>query len=115
MKIVIPLLYLLLTLISIVAGMARRRGKGREGEAETPTLPPEETEAEPVEPEKVEAEEIEEAPETVEESTEPPGEAAEEERPAPPRRPIRIAGIELTPKTMVQAIIIGEVLRRKFE
>jgi len=43
-------------------------------------------------------------------------EKPEEARPAaePSKRPIRIAGFELTPETIRQAIVIGEILKRKF-
>ncbi|MCD6507386.1 hypothetical protein J7M22_12295 [Candidatus Poribacteria bacterium] len=44
----------------------------------------------------------------------------EEEKPErqpvsePTRPPIRIAGFELTPETIRRAIVIGEILKRKF-
>jgi len=48
------------------------------------------------------------------------GEPTEGEKPEkrsmaePTRPPIRIAGFELTPETIRRAIVIGEILKRKF-
>lgn len=107
MKGILVLLYLLLTLALIVIGTARRK---RREKAQAPSPFP--REAKPAEAEKPieqpeRAGEVKGTPEAVEE--------VEEVRPAARPRPIRIAGFELTPKTMLQAIIVGEVLRRKLE